>query len=311
MTNAGFTNAGFDSDWIGLAEKDPYAVLGISVTAEERRILKRYRQIAKVLHPDALREQDTAIQTFASQVLSRIVNPAYQRLKQEKTRSEALATMRFRVRRLARADQLQPTFESAQQLLRIPEPEVDVFYENTLSRIAEVQFTSAAAFHESLEQLSQLNTVFLRRKMGDIVIREKRTGLIATSAKQSDAVVEDSTEAETPTINYAEKYGIRARTYLTQQNYEMAVQELREALKLEPNNTEFHSMIGQAYFVQKKYGMARAHLKRAAELNPNHPIVQKYLRMVSQAQVGTKRSTNGQRSIREPRFSWLRRLFGG
>lgn len=313
------TNAGFDSEWINLAERDPYAAVGISVTAEDRRILKRYRQVAKLLHPDSLAGQDETTKVFANQVLSRIINPAYQRLKQEKTRSESLATMRFRVRRLARTEQLNPTFESAKQLLRIPEAEIEVFYENALTQLAESQFDSPETFATALEQLSQLNTVFLRRKMGDIVIREKRTGLVAsTPAKRSEA---EPAEADPPAINYAEKYGIRARAYLNQQNYEMAVQELREALKLEPNNAEFHSMLGQAYYVRKQYGMAKAHLKRAGQLNPNHPIIQKYLEKIDGAQSGTKKSyppprNNSTRSVsrpsrvKDPRTSWLGRLFG-
>ncbi|MEM9904470.1 MAG: tetratricopeptide repeat protein [Cyanobacteria bacterium P01_D01_bin.44] len=312
-------NAGFESEWINLAERDPYAAVGISVTAEDRRILKRYRQVAKLLHPDSLAGQDETTKAFANQVLSRVINPAYQRLKQEKTRSESLATMRFRVRRLARTDQLHPTFESAKQLLRIPEAEIEVFYENALTQLAENQFDSPNAFSTALEQLSQLNNVFLRRKMGDVVIREKRRGLMAATPAMRSEV--ETPEPDPPEINYAEKYGIRARAYLNQQNYEMAIQELREALKLEPNNAEYHSMLGQAYFVRKQYGMAKAHLKRASQLNPNHPIIRKYLEKIEKIQPGAKKSSTGPKnngtrpmakspSLKDPRSSWLGRLFG-
>lgn len=280
------TNAGFDTGWILLADKDPYAALGVSLVAEEKRILKRYRHIAKLLHPDAQVGKSELARQFASQVFARIINPAYQRLKQENTRKEALATMRFKVRRMTKAGKLTPSFESAQQLLRIPEPEVDVFYENTLTQLSNSQFKTPEAFHQTLYQISQLNLIFLRRKMGDAIIREKRVGLVAanTKIKPQEAETAAPTPPEPPVINYAERYGVRALTYLKQQNYVSARQELQEALKIEPNNIEYHSMIGQAYLMEKKFGMAKAHLKRAIQLRPGHPIAVKYMARLEQLQ---------------------------
>ena len=117
MTNA----KSFQDEWITAAEKDPYAALGLSLNAEDRRILKRYHQVAKLLHPDVQAGSHAPISQASEQLIARIINPAYQRLKQDKSRSEALANMRFRVRQLDRQGKLNPTFESAQQLLRIPE----------------------------------------------------------------------------------------------------------------------------------------------------------------------------------------------
>ncbi|MEO0807992.1 MAG: DnaJ domain-containing protein, partial [Cyanobacteria bacterium J06643_4] len=116
----------------GLVEVDPFALLGISVSADEKRIAKRYRQVAKQLHPDALTgtAADTAADattdaattnnsgltaTLAAQVIARIVNPSYQKLKQEKTRQATLSMIRLRVRRLVRTEKLVPTFSDAQQ----------------------------------------------------------------------------------------------------------------------------------------------------------------------------------------------------
>ncbi|MEL7050973.1 MAG: J domain-containing protein, partial [Cyanobacteria bacterium J06588_5] len=42
------------TELINLVEVDPFALLGIAVSADEKRIAKRYRQVAKQLHPDAL-----------------------------------------------------------------------------------------------------------------------------------------------------------------------------------------------------------------------------------------------------------------
>ena len=40
---------------------DPYAVIGVPVTADGQRLLKRYRSVAKLLHPDRYIQADTAL----------------------------------------------------------------------------------------------------------------------------------------------------------------------------------------------------------------------------------------------------------
>lgn len=313
MTNA----KSFQDEWITVAEKDPYAALGLSLNAEDRRILKRYRQIAKLLHPDVQAGSKAPISQISEQLIAKVINPAYQRLKQERSRSEALANMRFRVRQLDRQGKLTPSFESAQQLLRIPEAEVEVFYENTVNQLTLNQFESTEEFAAVLSGLSQLNLAFLHRKISQ-PIRSKRTGLVPVDAPQKSADTdsepgEAATPSEPPVINYAEKYGIRARTYLSQRNYDLAIQELREALKITPNSVELHSMLGQAYLMKKSYGMARAHLKRVLELSPNHSIALKYSQVLEK-RVAEKRKAETQVAQSEtkvaPEQPWFKRILG-
>jgi tetratricopeptide (TPR) repeat protein len=287
------SNPVFDNEWITLANKDPYAALGISLVADDNRISKRYRLIARKLHPDVL---DPA-HTIMGEILTRIINPTHAQLKVENKREEIRATLRVRVRQIVSKGDFNPSFESAQQLLRIPDDEVDVFYENTVARLAERQFESVENFHLALQQLAQMNLTFLRRKIMVTSVREKRSGLLTVAANSAirDGSASNSgaasKPAEIPTINYAERYGIRAKTYLKQQNYELALNELREALKIEPNNTDYHSMIGQTYFVLQKYGMARVHLKKVLASNPNHKIAQKYIALVDQKQPNSSKGT--------------------
>lgn len=313
MTNA----KPFQDEWITVAEKDPYAALGLSLNAEDRRILKRYHQIAKLLHPDVQTGSDGPISEASEQLIARIINPAYQRLKQEKSRSEVLANMRFRVRQLARQDKLKPSFESAQQLLRIPEAEVEVFYENTVNQLVKQQFDAVDDFAAVISALTQLNSAFLHRKING-PIRSKRTGLVpvesAQPAAEDKAQPEEASTPDPPVINYAEKYGIRARTYLNQGNYDLAIQELREALKITPNGIELHSMLGQAYLMKKAYGMANVHLKRVLELNPSHTVALKYSRVLEK-RIAEKRKAESpltqpltKSSPREK--PWFKRILG-
>ncbi|MEM6253884.1 MAG: tetratricopeptide repeat protein [Cyanobacteria bacterium P01_D01_bin.156] len=316
------TAPSFQDEWILLAEKDPYAALGLSLNAEDRRILKRYRQVAKLLHPDVQAGSDAPISQAAEQLIARVVNPSYQCLKQEKNRSKTLANMRFRVRQLDHQGKLIPSFESAQQLLRIPEAEVEVFYENTVNQLVAHQFDSTETFARVLSGLSQLNLAFLYRKISQ-PIRPKPIGLVPVEPSkpvaESDERPEEQTPAEPPVINYAEKYGIRARTYLKQGNYDLAIQELREALKIIPNGIELHSMLGQAYLMKKSYGMARVHLKRVLELNPEHAIALKYSQVLEKRMAEkrkTERKTDSGKVVTpQPKATpanqgWIKRLLG-
>ncbi len=333
-----------------LVDVDPFALLGISVSAYEKRIVKRYRQIAKQLHPDALGGTDkpqslaqpldapTSLPTagsldpaIAAQVIARIVNPSYQKLKHENGRQEMLSTLRFRVRRLSRTEKLIPTFHSTQSLANISEIEVNVFYEQALSQLALSQFHSIETFHAHALEIGQLNLVFLLRKMENVVIRPKRTGLIVnplmpTAASNLSAVssVAASTGLSTglstgheaageagaiaPEIDYAHKHTIRAKTYLSQQNYESAIRELREALKLTPQNPELHSMIGQVYYKQKMSGMAKTHFRQALKLKPTHQTAQKYGQLLGISAADITHRPTLEAGEETPKKPWLDRL---
>lgn len=274
----------FDPDWLKHFT-DPYAVLGVSLAADERRILKRYRQIAKVLHPDVHASTNPAMGEFANQTLARLVNPAYQRLKAEKTRSETLATLRFKVRRLSRENTLTAKSESAQQLLQVPEPEIEIFYEQALLKLGEQQYDSPEGFDALTRQIIELNLVYLKRKMGDPIIREKRTGLVTTSTTSRvqtgvDSSADPSAKSSKPSVNYAERHSIRAQDYMKNGNYNAAIQELKDALKIEAHNSSYHCLIGQAYLLNQLPGMAKVHFKQSLKLDPNNVVALKYARQL-------------------------------
>jgi curved DNA-binding protein CbpA len=279
------STAPFSPDWIKRYSGDPYAVLGVAVTADERRILKRYRQIAKQLHPDIQATKDESGREFANQVLTRLVNPAYQRLKQDRGRSETLATLRFKVRRLSREQKLSARGEFAQQLRESPEPEVDVFYEKTLPPLSEDQYSSFEAFAQRTAAIAELNLIYLRRKMGEPVIREKRTGLVSSAAvQQSVSVTADHTSGQPvsgPSVNYAQRHIDRAKTYINNKKYVHAIQELRDAVRMEPSNSDYHTMLGQAYLLNQKGGMAKVHIRQALKLDARNAVALKYAKQMN------------------------------
>lgn len=273
------SNVDFSPDAIKRFAGDPYAVLGLAVTADDRRILKRYRQVAKQLHPDVQLKNDEATRQFASQVLTRLVNPAYQRIKQDKGRSETLATLRFKVRRLSREEKLLPRHATAQKLMTLAEEEVDVFYEQALSELSEHQYQSGQQFTQQTQAIAELNLIYLRRKMGNPVIREKRSGLVAGATVQAPVNPAQPSNAAAPppeTVNYAQRHITRAKTYIAGKKYTQAIQELRDAVRIEPTNSDYHAMLGQAYLLNKMAGMAKVHFRQALKLNPRHATALKY-----------------------------------
>ena len=301
-----------------LVDIDPFALIGVSVSADEKRIAKRYRQVAKQLHPDALsggRGGGGMEEAIAAQVIARIVNPSYQKLKHDKSRQEILSNIRFRVMRLVRIEKLLPTFPSARQLAETGAEAVDIFYEQALSKLAESQFHSLDELHAYSLEISQLNLIFLSRRLENLTLRPKRAGLISTAVTPT-AVTSAAANAELPTaeppekleINYAQKHIVRAKTYLAQQNYEAAVQELREAIKISPQNPEFHSMIGQAYYRQKLSGMAKTHFRQALKLKPDHKVALKYSKILGMSVEDEARRPTAQESEEVPKKPWLGRL---
>lgn len=263
----------FSPDWL-TQFSDPYAVLGLSVTSDDRRVLKRYRTIAKLLHPDSY-TQSVNDRNFATQLLARLVNPAYQQLKQEKGRADMVATLRFRVRRINKDEPLLPQTEVGQRLIKTPVPQVDVFYEQAVTRLSESQFLPLSDFESVTQQLTELNLIYLYLKMGELLILEKRTGIISAPIERpTKAALKEEINATED--NYAQRHYQRAREYGRKENWSQTVAELRDAIRLEPNRAEFHSLLGKAYLMQNLAGMAKVHFRQALKFNPQDPLAVYY-----------------------------------
>jgi curved DNA-binding protein CbpA len=265
----------FSLEWLHQFS-DPYAVLGLSLAADERRILKRYRTVAKLLHPDGQGMAEPQMRELASHLFARLVNPAYQKLKQEKERSETLAILRLHVRRMNRDEPLLPKSNGAYQLLKVPAPQVDVFYERTISELAEVQFQPVDQFESITQQLAELNLVYLYLKMGEPVIREKRAGIVAASQARPTQFAPTPAEPAQVATSYAQRHYQRAQEYAKKANWPQTVAELRDAIRLEADRSEYHSLLAKAYLMQNLTGMAKVHFRQALKFNPQDPLALQY-----------------------------------
>jgi curved DNA-binding protein CbpA len=268
--------AALPTDWSSRFLFDHYAVLGIPLTADDRRITKRLRTVSKVLHPD-VQAIDTT-REFATLMLSKVVNPAYERLKQEKGRNEVKAMLRMRVRQLNRNDPWQPESDIARQLLQHPASNVEVFYEQAVSNLAATQYEPLTAenFEAVTRQLVELNFAYFQLTMGEGFFRsERRTGVLPAAA----AVPQQFTPAPTPEVrqeSYDRRHYRRANQYMKRAEWALAEQELREAIKIKADEADYHALLGIVYHYKKLDTLAKVYLRQALKLKPDHTMALRY-----------------------------------
>ncbi|NEQ27491.1 MAG: molecular chaperone DnaJ, partial [Microcoleus sp. SIO2G3] len=142
--------------------------------------------------------------------------------------------------------------------------------------LSETQYEPLQQFELITPQIEELNVIYLRLKMGEPMIREKRTGIIAAKeAKPIEFVPLDPT-LEKPRVSYAQRHYIRAQEYMKQAEWKKAENELRDAIRLEPKQSDFHALLAKTYLMQNLPGMAKVHFQQALKLNPRHEMALQY-----------------------------------
>lgn len=130
---------------------DYYAVLGLPLTAPASHVRKRYLSIAKCLHPDVHGRTDEE-KLIATQYLSKLVNPAYDVLSQERERTEYYAILKLLGKRLMKRNQrFEPQSEIAKQLLLSAQA---TSYEQSINEIAKIQYQNLTEAIENIGLLS-------------------------------------------------------------------------------------------------------------------------------------------------------------
>jgi len=142
---------------------DYYAVLGLPLTAEASQVRRRYLSIAKCLHPD-IHGRTPSEKQVATQYLSKLVNPAYDVLSQERERTEYSAILKLLGKRLMKRNQtFMPQSELAKKYLIAA---TDINYEQTIQTIAKVQYQDLDQVLEHIGLLSELNLVHILLQEG-------------------------------------------------------------------------------------------------------------------------------------------------
>jgi curved DNA-binding protein CbpA len=269
----------------GLAEfgyPDHYAVLGLEVDASAGDIRKRYMKLARLLHPDSSGEMDKAV---ASQVLSKWVNPAYQVLSQEKERTDYCLLLKLVGQRAnLEYDTSRLAFTSSQDLLKAEDYET--FYQSTHQSLVESQYLQLDRSVDLVEQISELNLVFLLRRenvrsypggqstnpgSANNIVAEPISADASIEVNMKEPTDKKSSSAST-SDDYVKQYIRRADELIAKNLFAAAVQELRDALKLDPQNSHCHGLMGMVYLKQNQPKMAKVHLTQALKLDPQNAM---------------------------------------
>ncbi len=267
---------------------DHHAVLCIPVDADVKEIRKRYLKIARRLHPDSCASASAEDKQLASDLLSKLVNPAYEKLSQERTRTEYMLVLSQMGKRLVQESaSVDLGTDAARQLAGTPN--VEQLYRTAIAKISETQYETLAKTIQIIAYVSELNLVYLMRTAG------KKFAAPSESANSEDRTViqKGTTQVATPaaTVNKDEasvvQYLRRAQELMSKNQFAPARIELQDAIKLAPNNSRCHSLIGVVYLKQNQTTMAKVHFDRALQLDPKDETALEGKRKIEQ-HLGTK-----------------------
>jgi curved DNA-binding protein CbpA len=266
----------------GLAEfgyTDHYAALGLPVDAAVSDIRKRYVKLARILHPDSCAPSMDKGQ--ASQVLSKLVNPAYQFLSQDKERTDYDMLLKLVGQRAnLEFDSARLHHQTAKDLLT--SEQYQTLYLSTVQSLSENQYAQLNQVVNVIEQLSELNLMFLLRRELMQTPRSSQPSFfetapaVATQPSRPDVSVTTPAKkpieqtTTTPSDEFLRQYVRRAEEYIEKNLYQPAIQELRSAQKLDSQNFRCNLLLGVIYLKLKQPKMAKGYLSKAQALEPRN-----------------------------------------
>jgi curved DNA-binding protein CbpA len=260
---------------------DHYAVLGVTLDASASEVRKRYLKIARSLHPDSRGQGADVAQ--ASTLLSKLVNPAYETLSQDKEREEYRLLVRLVSQRVTMEQNQQIQTAKAKELLKASD--VNALYKEMVAELAESQYQTLDHVQAVVEQLSELNLVYLIRQenAGNAPQQKFATSQTVQPPTAAPAAEPPPTSSpmtamaspaastapsKPPVDTFVSQYVRRAEELIAKNRFQQAIQELRDGLKLDPKNSQCQSLLGSIYLQQKQTKMAKIHFQQALKLNP-------------------------------------------
>ncbi|MUL37337.1 J domain-containing protein [Gloeocapsopsis dulcis] len=273
---------------------DHHAVLGIPVNADFHQIRKRYLQVARRLHPDSCTATTLEEKQRASQLLSKIVNPAYEQFSKERNRAEYLVILREMSKRLAQeASTVELKSKLSQELAQTSN--LEHLYQKSIQQLAAKQYENLEQVLDIIGLMSEVNLVYLMRQGASSLPSP------TSVARTSNNLKESPQPAPTPQpMSVVEQYYRRAQAFMENNNFAQARIELQDALKLEPNNSSCHSLMGVLYLKQNQVTMAKVHINKALQLNPQEPMALKAKKFIDQAAQKTQKTSTKPTGASQP-----------
>lgn len=306
---------------------DCHAVLGVSLDAEPKQIRLRYLKIAQKLHPDKCR-CDPAKMKVAGQILSKLVNPAYEQLSRKNTFAEHQLVLTQIGKRLSEnKEKISVKSQAARELLKTGSS-AELVYPKLLKKLAAEQYKSLEQVTEDIEQISELNLVYLMLKCDSEARaapnRQIDRNQTASSSKktrtQNKATVTQSPPpeakekiAEPTTASRVTAFVNRAQQYITRGEFDRAIKELKDALRIEPNHGVAHAVMGKAYLHKRQLTMAKVHISKACKAEPHNPIVmesKKALDKLAKTASGSKTRNSTSKNSKPDNSGFFSGFFG-
>ncbi len=302
---------------------DHYAILGVTLDASAGEIRKRYLRIARSLHPDT--RVPGADAKEASTLLSKQVNPAYEALSQDKSREEYRLLIRIVSQRVVMESDQKLQSEKAKELLKASD--FQSFYHEAVADLAKTQYKDLGHVQSVVEQLSELNLAFLLRQEGATASPSPQR--FATS-KSVSVPTQPSAPAPTPPPSapnasvtpptpppvskppvgtFVTQYVRRAEDLIAKNRFPQAIQELRDGLKLDPQNSQCQSLLGTIYLKQNKTTMAKIHFQQALKLDAGDVAAIKGMEKIAKLDKANK-ATQGSNTQNAKDTSGRKGLFG-
>lgn len=318
---------------------DHYAVLGLPVDAGSKVVRKAYLKIAQRLHPDTCKIKNETERQLASDLLSKLVNPAYEKLSKQGSWSEFQVVLKQLSRQLAQNKDGTLKLQSAiAQDLSQNLAELELEYNKKVREIAQSNYKDVNAVLENIATLSELNLVFLKHNVqAETGLLSKTTGASkstsssvasnvplsgtrpSASGKPATPQPDTTTPAKTTISSSFEAALWRGEQHLLKKNFAKAALEFREAIKLDPNSVRAHALMGMSYLQQKQLAMAKVHIKKAYVAKPSDPTARKAKQLLEKAMGTTMQSKskskpatrNNKKAGTEKKGGLFGGLFGG
>ncbi|MCS7226201.1 MAG: tetratricopeptide repeat protein [Gloeomargarita sp. SKYB31] len=254
-------------------QTDYHAILGVPLDAGPQDIRRRYMRIARALHPDTTSHMSEEDRQMAAQLLSRLVNPAYEKLFDDKVRAEHNLILKLIGQRVAQ-ETLPFDTEAANLLARQPDPEA--YYRETLDQLAERQFAVPHETMQVINEISELNLALLRWQYAGntvaFVNRPAPAPAASPTASPADTPPRPSATPPAPEPSsrpsFLDQFYNRAEELVRLKNYPAALRELDDALKLDSTDPRCLSLKGYIYLQTNQLKMAKIHFERALKRDP-------------------------------------------
>ncbi|HIK55382.1 MAG TPA: DnaJ domain-containing protein [Synechococcales cyanobacterium M55_K2018_004] len=278
-----------ESGLFSLEFADYHAILGVPVDADPKDIRKHYLKLARRLHPDSCARECEQDRQRAAEYLSKLVNPAYEKLSNEKNFSEYIVLLKLKGQQALRQQEtIVLTSDTARQLASAT-GDLDVPYRAALKSLAEKQYEQLDQTLALTGEISELNMVYLMRKVAK---GEPPTASAAKPMATSGSTATGGNgrlpspppappqPAPRSRDSILDSYLRRAQDFEAKQDYTNAIKELRDALKMSPNSANVHTRLGVIYMKTNQATMAKIHFRKALEINPQDLTAKEGLRRV-------------------------------